>query len=84
MLIVCHGGPSIALYATLAALHLGAGSVTFESDDRDALAVAEDLGAIAVTSDFARRHGTWPLVVDCGTRGQPSARLCPPRPLRAR
>src|SRR5437870_8274551 len=46
VLIVCHGGPSIALYAALAALHLGAGTVTFESDDRHALAVADDLGAI--------------------------------------
>jgi alcohol dehydrogenase len=68
VLIVCHGGRSIALYATLAALYLGAGSVTFESDDAHALAVAADLGATAVTTDFKRRHGRWPIVVDCGAR----------------
>jgi alcohol dehydrogenase len=47
---------------------LGAGGVTFESDDDEALRLAADMGADAVPSDFGRRRGRWPLVVDCGTR----------------
>ena len=70
VLIVCHGGRSIALYAALAAVALGARTVTFESDDTDALRVAENLGAIPVAADFGRRQKRWPIVVDCGTRVQ--------------
>jgi len=68
VLIVCHGARSIALYAALAAIALGAGSVTFESDDETALAVAAALGATSTHSDFGRRASRWPIVVDCGTR----------------
>ena len=45
VLVVCHGGPSLALYAALAAIAAGAGSVTFESDDERVLAAAAALGA---------------------------------------
>jgi alcohol dehydrogenase len=68
VLVVCHGGRSIALYATLAALVLGAGSVTFESDDEEARAVATSLGARATPTDYGKRAGRWPIVVDCGIR----------------
>jgi threonine dehydrogenase-like Zn-dependent dehydrogenase len=68
VLVVCHGGPSIALYATLAAVAAGAGSVTFESDDDAALEAAAVLGANPVRTDFGRRAGRWPIVVDCGSR----------------
>jgi alcohol dehydrogenase len=68
VLVVCHGGPSVALYATLAAIASGAGSVTFESDDDRSLEAAATLGADAVRTDFGRRAGRWPIVVDCGSR----------------
>ena len=68
VLVVCHGGRSIALYAALAAQALGAGRVTFASDDDAALAVAAEPGAEAVRTDFGRRRGRWPVVVDCGSR----------------
>jgi alcohol dehydrogenase len=68
VLVACHGNPSIALFATQAALVLGAGSVTFASHSDDALALADELGARPVRTDFARRIGRFPLVVDCGTR----------------
>jgi alcohol dehydrogenase len=66
VLVVCHAARSIALYATLAAVALGAGSVTFTSDDDEALTLAASLGAVAVRTDFGRRAGRWPIVVDCG------------------
>ena len=68
VLVVCHGGPSIALYATWTAIVLGAPSVTFETDDEPALRAAAAMGATATRTDFGRRAGRWPLVVDCGTR----------------
>lgn len=68
VLVVCHGGPSIALYATLAALAAAAGTVTFESDDDRYLEAAAALGARAMRTDFGRRAGRWPIVVDCGSR----------------
>jgi alcohol dehydrogenase len=68
VLVVCHGSRSIALYATLAALALGAGSVTFESDDDAALDVAAALGASPISADFTTRNGRWPIVIDCGSR----------------
>lgn len=68
VLVVCHGLPSIALYATLSAIAAGAASVTFESDDERFLEAAAALGAQAVQTTFGRRSGRWPLVVDCGTR----------------
>lgn len=70
VLVACHGIPSIALYATQAALALGTGSVTFASDDPRALALAERLGATVEETDFARPKARHPLVVDAGVRPQ--------------
>jgi alcohol dehydrogenase len=66
VLVVCHGNRSIALYAGLAAQALGAGSVTFDSNDTEAIALADDLGLTARRTAFERRDGRWPIVVDCG------------------
>ena len=53
----------------LAALALGAASVTVAGDDDEMLAVAEGLGASACHTDFDDRPGRrWPIVVDCGLR----------------
>jgi alcohol dehydrogenase len=68
VLIVHHGPSSIALYAVQAARALGAAAVDFASDDADALAAAERLGARALASDFGRRPRRYPIVVDYGTR----------------
>ena len=69
VLFVCHGKTrSIALYGVQAALALGADSVDFASDDAETLALAEKLGARAVPTDFGRRQGRYPIVVDCGLR----------------
>jgi alcohol dehydrogenase len=69
VLFVCHGKVrSIALYGVLTARALGAGRVDFASDDPDALALAEKLGARPVETDFTRRQGRYPIVVDCGVR----------------
>jgi threonine dehydrogenase-like Zn-dependent dehydrogenase len=68
VLVVCHGARSIALYAAQAAIALGAGTVTFASDDDEALRRAESFGAVAIRSRFGRRDGRWPIVVDCGSR----------------
>jgi alcohol dehydrogenase len=70
VLVVIHGNRSIGLYAALSALALGAGSVTVESDDLAVLERAEAIGARPVTTDFGRRQARYPLVVDCGTRGE--------------
>jgi threonine dehydrogenase-like Zn-dependent dehydrogenase len=70
VLVVIHGNRSIGLYAALSALALGAGSVTVEGDDPDVLERAEAIGARPVTTDFGRHHARYPLVVDCGTRGE--------------
>lgn len=68
VLVVCHGNPSIALYAVQAAVALGSGSVTFASDDERALELAAGLGAKSEPSDFGRARERYPLVVDCGVR----------------
>jgi alcohol dehydrogenase len=68
VLFVCHGTPSIALYGVQTAIALGAGRVDFASDDEDALALAETLGARPVLTDFGRRRDRFPIVVDCGLR----------------
>jgi alcohol dehydrogenase len=69
VLIVCHGGiRSIPLYGVQTALALGAGRVDFASDDQEALALAARLGARPVATDFGRRQGRYPIVVDCGVR----------------
>jgi alcohol dehydrogenase len=67
VLFVCHGKTrSIALYGVQAALALGASAVDFASDDHDTLRLAEKLGARPVETDFGRRQGRYPVVVDCG------------------
>lgn len=68
VLIASHGLSSIGLYATQAALALGAATVTVASDDADVLALAEQVGAVPLRSGLTDRAGTWPIVVDCGTR----------------
>ena len=68
VLVVCHGAPSIALYGVQAALALGAGSVAFASDQPEPLALAERFGAKPIETDFERREGRYPLVMDCGNR----------------
>lgn len=66
VLVVAHGLPSIPLYAVQAALALGAGQVHVASDDRALLADAERLGARPVFTDYAKRAGRFPIVVDAG------------------
>lgn len=66
VLVVCHGQPSIALYAAQAALALGAATVTFHCAAQAVLTVAASLGAVPVKTSFERRAGRWPIVVDCG------------------
>jgi alcohol dehydrogenase len=68
VLIVVHGNRSIGLYAAQSALALGAGSVTVASDDPVVLEMAGQLGATAAKTNFGRRSGRWPVVVDCGIR----------------
>jgi alcohol dehydrogenase len=70
VLVVIHGTPSIGLYAALSAVALGAGSVTVESDDPAVLERAEAIGARPVVTDYGRHRARYPLVVDCGTRGE--------------
>src|SRR3989442_590985 len=48
VLIVCHGLKSVPLYAAHTAVALGAGRVDYASDDAEALALAERLGACPV------------------------------------
>jgi len=66
VLVVAHGLPSIPLYAVQAALALGAERVAFASQDAEALALAERLGAHAFETDFAKPPRTWPIVVEGG------------------
>ncbi len=70
VLFVCHGSPSIALYGVQTALALGAGRVDFASDRSDILRLAQKLGARPIETDFERRQGRYPIVVDCGARSQ--------------
>ena len=70
VLVVCHGTPSIALYGVQAALALGAGSVRFTSDSPEALRLAADLGATVLETDFGKRVGRYPIVMDCGMRAE--------------
>jgi threonine dehydrogenase-like Zn-dependent dehydrogenase len=66
VLIVCHGLKSVPLYAAQAAIALGAGRVDYASDDGEALALAERLGAHPVRTDFEKPERRYPLVVDAG------------------
>jgi threonine dehydrogenase-like Zn-dependent dehydrogenase len=66
VLIVSHGLPSIPQYAVQSALALGASRVDFASNDGEALALAEKLGAHAIETDFSKPPRTYPIVVDAG------------------
>src|SRR6185369_4450423 len=66
VLVVCHGLKSVPLYAVQAALALGAGRVDFASDDRESLELAERLGAKPILTDYTKRAGRYPIVVDSG------------------
>lgn len=66
VLIACHGSPSIALYAAQVALALGSAEVTFASDRKWFLDLAAEVGATPLLTDWGRRPGRWPIVVDCG------------------
>ncbi len=66
VLIVSHGLKSIPLYAAQAAIALGARRVDFASDDPEALALAERLGARPLATDFSKRQQRYPIVVDSG------------------
>jgi alcohol dehydrogenase len=66
LLIVCHGLKSVPLYAAQAALALGAARVDYASDDAEALALAERLGARPIPTDFEKPERRYPLVVDAG------------------
>jgi threonine dehydrogenase-like Zn-dependent dehydrogenase len=66
VLVVCHGLRSVPLYAAQTAIALGAGRVDYASDDVEALAVAERLGARPVQTDFEKPERRYPIVVDAG------------------
>jgi alcohol dehydrogenase len=66
VLIVCHGLKSVPLYAAQTALALGAGRVDYASDDAEALALAERLGARPLRTDFEKPDRRYPIVVDAG------------------
>lgn len=67
VLVVCHGTPSIGLYAAQAASGLGASSVTVASGEDAVLELAERVGAVPLHCDFTERPARrWPIVVDCG------------------
>jgi len=66
VLIVSHGLKSVPLYAAQTAVALGAARVDYASDDAEALALAERLGAHPVRTDFEKPERRYPLVVDAG------------------
>ncbi len=66
LLIVSHGLPSIPLYAAQAAVALGASRVDFASRDVEQLALAEQLGAHPIETDYAKPPRKYPIVVDAG------------------
>jgi alcohol dehydrogenase len=65
VLIACHGLKSVPLYAAQTAIALGA-HVDYASDDADALALAERLGARPLQTNFEKPERRYPLVVDAG------------------
>ena len=69
VLFACHSTPSLALYGVQAAQVLGAGKISFASDTRDVLDLAEKLGALPIETDFTKRAAKFPIVVDCGVDG---------------
>src|SRR2546427_3759283 len=66
VLVVSHGLKSVPLYAVQAGIALGAARVDFASDDDEALALAERLGARPVRTDFGKTPRRYPIVVDAG------------------
>jgi alcohol dehydrogenase len=66
VLVVISGTPSIGLYAALAAVALGAQTVTVASNEERVLERAAAIGAEPLHTDFARRGARYPIVVDCG------------------
>ena len=66
VLIVCHGLKSVPLYAAQTAIALGARRVDYASDDVEALALAERLGARPIHTDFEKPERVYPIVVDAG------------------
>jgi alcohol dehydrogenase len=66
VLIACHGLKSVPLYAAQAAIALGAARVDYASDDAEALAHAERLGARPLQTNFEKPERRYPLVVDAG------------------
>jgi threonine dehydrogenase-like Zn-dependent dehydrogenase len=71
VVIACHRGRSIGLYAAQTAVALGAGSVTVASADEAVLGLAGQIGTRPLRVDFTEPpEATWPLVVDC-TADQP-------------
>jgi alcohol dehydrogenase len=65
VLIACHGLKSVPLYAAQTAIALGA-QVDYASDDAEALAHAERLGARPLQTNFEKPERRYPLVVDAG------------------
>jgi len=61
VLIVCHGGQSVPLYAVQAALALGAGLVDYASDSAESLALAEHLGARPLQTNFEKPKRRYPM-----------------------
>src|SRR6185436_8458966 len=66
VLIVSHGLKSVPLYAAQTAVALGAARVDFASDDEEALALAERLGARPIRTTFDKPERRYPIVVDAG------------------
>src|SRR5215813_14840640 len=66
VLIVTHGLKSVPLYAAQTAVALGAARVDYASDDTEALAIAERLGARPIRTDFEKPERRYPIVVDAG------------------
>ena len=61
VLIVSHGLKSVPLYAAQTAVALGAARVDYASDDAEALALAERLGAHPVRTDFEKPERRYPI-----------------------
>ncbi len=64
--VLIAGTGSIPLYTIAAARHLGAGRITYASDNKRALAIGERLGADCVQVDaWPRRFATHDITMDC-------------------
>ena len=66
VLIVSHGLKSVPLYAAQTAVALGAARVDYASEDDEALALAERLGARPIRTEFEKPERRYPIVVDAG------------------